>query len=89
MSGSVVVLACLWVLAATGVAFLPRRWQYAPGLALLAAAVWLMWALAGEYGAWVVLPLVLAVVSMFRWPLAVLLRRLGPGRRVRQGKGME
>ncbi|MBZ0124061.1 MAG: DUF2484 family protein [Roseovarius sp.] len=81
MSGSVVTLACLWVIAAAVVALLPRRRQYLPGLALLTAAVWLMWRLAAAHGAWIVLPALLAVVSMFRRPLAVLLRRLsrGPG----------
>lgn len=81
MNGSVVTQACLWVIAAAAVALLPRRWQYLPGLALLVSAGWLMWRLAGAYGAWVVLPALFVVVSMFRRPLTVLLRRLlrGPG----------
>lgn len=32
-------LACVWVVAAAIVAFLPMRMQYAPGLALLALAL--------------------------------------------------
>ncbi|MGB5837644.1 MAG: DUF2484 family protein, partial [Albidovulum sp.] len=39
------LLVCLWVLAATLVAFLPMRRQFAPGLALLIVApaiiIWL------------------------------------------------
>jgi len=81
MSISTPVLACLWVLAAVAVALLPRRWQYAPGFGLLAAAAWLIWRLAADHGAWIVLPAALAVVSMFRKPLAVMLRRLRGGGR--------
>ena len=33
------ILGCIWVLAATGVAMLPMRYQYVPGLALLLAAL--------------------------------------------------
>lgn len=85
MTLSTPILACLWVLAAVAVALLPRRWQYAPGVGLLAAAGWLIWRLAAEFGPWVVLPALLAVVSMFRRPLGVLLRRLraGPGQGAR------
>ncbi|WP_111731917.1 DUF2484 family protein [Roseovarius amoyensis] len=93
MNGSVVTLACLWVIAAAVVALLPRRWQYLPGLALLVAAGWLMWRLAGAYGAWVVLPALVVVVSMFRRPLAVLLCRIlrgpGTGQGARQEEGSE
>jgi len=64
-----ILLAALWVLAATGVAMLPMRRQIAPGLVLLAAApvliVWLgyvhgwIWSVAG----------LAALLSMFRYPL--------------------
>lgn len=83
MSGAA-VLACLWVLAATAVAFLPMRRQYAPGLLLLGLApillVWL-WAV---HGGWVAGLAALGFVSMFRHPLiwlgrkALRLREGGP-----------
>ena len=72
---SPLVVACLWVLAATGVAFLPMRYQYVPGLALLIAApIVLVW-IASEYGALVAGLAGLAVLSMFRRPLVYLARR--------------
>lgn len=64
-----VFASALWVLAATVVAFLPMRRQYAPGIVLLAAApvliVWLGW----EHGWFWSLAALLAFVSMFRNPL--------------------
>lgn len=80
-AAAVVVLACLWVLAAVEVAFLPRCWRFAPGLVLLAAAVWLIWRLAAEYGLWAALPALLAAGAMSRRRLA------GPPRRPRPGRG--
>jgi hypothetical protein len=65
---------CLWVFVATGTALLPMRHQMAPGLVLLASApvivVWMSLVL----GWWVGLLAVLAFLSMFRRPLAALLR---------------
>jgi hypothetical protein len=76
-------LASLWVIAAAGVAMLPLRWQYAPGLLLLCLAVPLTIMVGREVGwIWVVV-VVFAVVSMFRRPLGGLarhvLRRFGKG----------
>jgi len=69
------IAAALWALAATGVAFLPMRFQYIPGAALLLAApVLLIW-LGRAHGAWVALAAALAVLSMFRRPLRHLWRR--------------
>ena len=69
------IIAALWVLAATATALLPMRMQYVPGIALLIAApvliVWLGidlgwgWAVAG----------LLAFASMFRNPLKYLYAR--------------
>ncbi|MDV7142610.1 DUF2484 family protein [Tropicimonas sp. TH_r6] len=73
---SVLILACLWVLAAAAVAMLPLRYQYLPGIALLLCAVVLIWQIGATYG---LLPLSLAavaVVSMFRKPLRYLVLRL-------------
>ncbi|MEM8775841.1 MAG: DUF2484 family protein [Pseudomonadota bacterium] len=69
------VIACLWVLLATIVAFLPMRLQYAPGLILLCLAPILIWLIARDFGP---VPAVLgavAFVSMFRNPLRYFARR--------------
>lgn len=83
------VLACLWALAAAGVAMLPMRHQFAPGLALLVAApVLIVWI--GVAHGWGLSALALAAfVSMFRRPLAHLARRaLGlPAQRHDRGEG--
>ncbi len=64
-----ILLAALWVLAATGVAMLPMRRQIAPGLVLLAAAPVLIVWLGYVHGwIWSVVGL-LAFMSMFRHPL--------------------
>lgn len=70
------VSACLWALAASAVAFLPLRSQYAPGLALLLAAPLLIGWLVVETG-WIAGALVVAAfVSMFRRPLGHLADRI-------------
>lgn len=68
------ILACLWVLVTAAVAFLPIRRQIVPGIALLvAAAVLLVW-LIRDHGPWVALPVAAVLLSMFRRPLAALIR---------------
>ena len=70
----------LWVVVATFVAFLPIRRQYLPGGLLLVATPPLLFWIAAEHGPWVPLVTLLAVLSMFRRPLAALLGRIGvPG----------
>lgn len=72
----ILVLACLWVFAATGTALLPMRFQYLPGIGLLIAAPWIILQVGLQFG-W--LPLLLAaaaVISMFRKPLRYLTLRL-------------
>ena len=67
------LLACIaWVLASTGVAMLPMRHQYVPGIALLIGApVLILWI--GLSVAWWAGVLALAAfVSMFRNPLRYL-----------------
>ncbi|WP_181366412.1 DUF2484 family protein [Albidovulum aquaemixtae] len=61
--------ACLWVVAATVVAFLPLRYQMPLGFILLASALALVAWLAVETNPWVALAAIAAVVSMFRKPL--------------------
>jgi len=71
----VILLACIWVFAATVTAFLPMRLQMIPGLTLLAAApaliIWIGW----EYG-WIAgLASLAAFISMFRYPLRYFWRK--------------
>lgn len=63
-------VACLWVLAATATAMLPMRYQYAPGLALLIGALPLLGWIGWQHGVWITLVSTLAVLSLFRRPLA-------------------
>ncbi len=73
---NILLLACLWVLAAAAVAMLPLKYQYLPGIALLVGALVLIWQIGASYG---LLPLSLAaaaVASMFRKPLRYLVFRL-------------
>ncbi|MEM9707606.1 MAG: DUF2484 family protein [Pseudomonadota bacterium] len=70
-----VITACLWVVAATIVAMLPMRRQYAPGLALLLAAPLLIAWIWIKLG-WILGACALAAfVSMFRHPLRYLFRK--------------
>ena len=61
--------ACVWVVAATVVAFLPMRRQFVPGIALLIAAPVIVVWIGMEHGPWIALAGVAGVVSMFRRPL--------------------
>lgn len=74
---TVLILSCLWVIAASVTAFLPMRLQYAPGgLLLCAAPVLIIW-LGGTHGwPWTVAGL-LVVISLFRRPFAFCLSRFG------------
>ncbi len=75
MSASAVA-AALWAAAATVVALLPVRWQFAPGFVLLLAAPVLIVRIGFDHGwGWSVAALA-AFVSMFRRPLRHLWRRL-------------
>jgi len=69
-------LAASWVIIATFLAFLPMRLQYAPGLVLLVLAVPLLVFVAIQHGVWIVLLVLAGFASMFRRPLAYLLRHL-------------
>ena len=70
-----ILIAAIWVLAATATAFLPMRRQYAPGIALLVAApVLLVW-LWVDFGPLVGLLCIAGFVSMFRNPLRYFYRR--------------
>ena len=69
------ILGCVWVVAATVVAMLPMRHQYAPGLGLLIAAPVLIGFIGYQHGLiWAVLGFA-GFVSMMRNPLRYLWRR--------------
>ena len=71
------LLICIgWVLAATVVAFLPMRYQYIPGIALLLAAPVLIWLIAHNFGLIYAVLGLLAFLSMFRNPLRYFAKRL-------------
>lgn len=69
------ILASLWVVLATIVAFLPMRRQYGPGVVLLVLAPVLIVWLGYDYGFWLALLGTFAFVSMFRNPLLYYYRR--------------
>ena len=69
------ILAILWVLAATGTAMLPMRRQYVPGLALLLVAPVLMIWLGMVHGWLTGLAALVAFTSMMRRPLRYLWKR--------------
>ena len=72
---TLLVLSALWVVAATIVAFLPMRHQYAPGIFLLLAAPALIFFIGRELG-WLAAGLaLLAFLSMFRNPLRYFWKR--------------
>ena len=69
------ILACLWVLAATVVAMLPMRRQFLPGGTLLFLAPVLIVVIWWDHGAWFGVPALLGLLSMMRNPLRYLWRR--------------
>lgn len=69
-------LACLWVLAASGVAFLPMRLQRIVGLPLVVAVPVLLYLIAAAHGLLITLACVAGVVSMLRRPLAHFWKKL-------------
>lgn len=69
------IIGCVWVLAATVVAFLPMRHQYPPGIALLIFAPVILGWIAFEHGWWIFVVGLFAFVSMFRNPLRYFWKR--------------
>ncbi len=66
---SLLLAACLWVIAATIVAMLPMRMQFVPGIILLGLAPVLILWMAYSLGWWAGLLGLAAFLSMFRNPL--------------------
>lgn len=69
------IFACLWVVAGAITSFLPMKYQPWPGVPLLIAAPVLIVLLGREYGVWMVLVGLFALVSMFRRPLGHLMKK--------------
>lgn len=72
---TLLMASCMWVLAATAVAFLPMRYQYAPGIVLLLAAPVLIYLIGRDVALWAGLASGLAFLSMFRKPLGYFAKR--------------
>ena len=70
-----VILAIVWLFAATGVAMLPMRLQFPPGVILLIAAPVLIIWLGSEFGWIVSIGAFAAFLSMFRNPLLLQINR--------------
>ncbi|MAN13608.1 DUF2484 family protein [Alterinioella nitratireducens] len=70
------ILASVWAILATALAFLPMRLQFAPGIVLLVLALPLLVFIGVQHGPWIVALVVAGIVSMFRRPLAYFARRL-------------
>lgn len=70
------ILSCFWVIAASIVAMLPMRRQFAPGITLLICAPFLLVYLGYQHNPWVVLAASIAILSMFRRPLFFMSKRL-------------
>ncbi len=68
------ISAAIWAIAATFVALLPMRFQYAPGVTLLVAAPFLVGFIGYEHGLWFALLGLAGFVSMFRNPLIYFYR---------------
>lgn len=75
MISASLLLACLWVLAATIPAFLPMRRQYVPGITLLVLAPVLLGFIGYQHGVWIAALGIAGFVSMFRNPLRYLWKR--------------
>jgi len=70
-----VIAAIIWVFAASGVAMLPMRRQFPPGIVLLIAAPVLIVWLGFDFGWIVSVGSLAAFISMFRNPLRYYWRK--------------
>ncbi|MGO4853515.1 DUF2484 family protein [Phaeovulum sp. W22_SRMD_FR3] len=70
------ILACLWVLAATLIALAPRGLHWPGAWALIAVGVPILGWVTLTHGPWVGLAVLAAGVSILRWPVIFLARRL-------------
>ena len=70
------ILACVWALLATFVALGPRRFHWPAAWALIAAGVPIRGWVTLQNGPWVGVLVLAGGVSVLRWPVVFLLRRL-------------
>lgn len=70
------IFACLWVLVAALVAFMPMKIQMIVGLPLLIAALGIIGWIGARHGVGLAAIGVFAVISMFRKPLVYYWRKL-------------
>ncbi|MBM1687844.1 DUF2484 family protein [Sulfitobacter geojensis] len=73
---TLMLICILWVFASAGVAMLPMRQQYIPGIALLIAAPVLIFFIGQQVGWVMALLAIAAFVSMFRNPLKFIVAKL-------------
>lgn len=75
-------LACLWAVAANVAAMIPSRDRHRRrAVVLIATGLPLVGYVTYESGPWIGLLVLAAGMSVLRWPVAYLLRRLRPGPR--------
>lgn len=73
-------LACLWAVAANMAAMIPSRDRHRRrAVVLIATGLPLVGYVTYESGPWIGLLVLAAGMSVLRWPVAYLLRRLRPG----------
>ncbi|WP_415184773.1 DUF2484 family protein [Phaeovulum sp.] len=73
-------LACIWAVVATGIAVAPGRFHWPGAWVLIGCGVPLLGWVTLENGPWVGLIVLLAGVSVLRWPVFFLVRKLRSGR---------
>ncbi|OAN93214.1 DUF2484 family protein [Sulfitobacter geojensis] len=73
---TLMLICILWVFASAGVAMLPMRQQYIPGIVLLIAAPVLIFFIGQQVGWVMALLAIAAFVSMFRNPLKFIVAKL-------------
>ena len=73
---TLMLICILWVFASAGVAMLPMRQQYIPGIALLIVAPVLIFFIGQQVGWFMALLAIAAFVSMFRNPLKFIVAKL-------------
>ena len=71
------ILACLWAVAANLIAILPSRRNHWPAAyALIAAGIPLLGWVTYAHGPWIGLLVLFAAMSVLRWPVYHLFRRI-------------
>jgi len=71
------ILASIWAVCATVIGLLPGRFHWRGAITLMATAVPLLIWIAVAHGPWWTLGVLLAMMSILRWPVLFLARRIG------------